>query len=517
MLSALSPTRLCTALMIGALFVSSSLLAAVYPERGSTDVILLADPRVDFSVRFELIASAKSIDILTLSHTMDSEIGLPTALALRAAAARGVPIRYIFDGLASRMENNATTGIKDRGAFRKSIGDAANDFTYLIADSQLKRPADIYWLDADWKWRMGLASDDFFHEKIMIFNRGLPNEAVIVGSRNIGNSVLSGMDMALLLRPVHSPTAYAGTDVIQHFDAVWNLLGESGKKLVRVEPLPKVVAKLLETPSVNLLANRVDLTQEFAGIQNALAAPASETDPLLPNQFRPPASQVITNDLIAQVLKQNYNVDFLKRTKQVSDDIITAANRLAADARTISLSTYAVSFPDSLESTLQEAIKRNALVTIYTNGREAHWRNKDGGIGSTAMDMTLKNLQRLTPLLSEFNVRFYFLSYEKASTFIKRNATSVYPWLHRKWIAIDDWVAIGSHNLTQSASVKNSEIMVFFNDPRLRRYTESIFEKNRGQIFERAFPWEIKAEMENSSFVDRLRSKLLLDTVRELY
>jgi len=505
---------------MGSLFgLAPPVLGAVYPERSDTDVIVLANPRVDFATRFELIKKAKSIDILTLSHTMDSDIGLPSALLLREAANRGVPIRMIFDGLASRMENSPDSGITGRGFLSKTFYDAPNEFTYLLADSSLKRPADIFWIDADWKWKNGFASDDFFHEKIMIFNRGLPDEAVIVGSRNIANSVLTGTDLAFILRPVHPEgnPQYAGRDLIAHFDGIWNLLART-KLPVTKEPLPTRLNQTLKTIPSDLLANHSALQPEFVQIQEALKLPAEPLDQLGPMQFRPKTSQVVSNEMMSQVLDQKLTKDFEERADLLKDDIIDLIVEKIHQARLINISTYAVSFPPKLESALVDALGRKSLVTIYTNGREAHSKNKDKGIGSTAMDLTLHNALNLgLTAKAEQEYRLYFLNYQNALLAAKRDPKAPYPWLHRKWISIDDWIAIGSHNFTQSASLKNSEIMVLFQDHALRRYTENLFEKNRGALYDRVSLEEIKAELENSPILDKVRRFALLDIVRELY
>src|SRR5262249_3432903 len=125
----------------------------MYPVRGNTDILYLADPRVDFALRETAIHLARhSVDFICFAQTPD-EIGMRFLQALRAASGRGVRVRGMFEKLPSMGE-------KDRRF----------ESPRYLTDPDLARPAELVCGRTLAKWKAGLAFDDFIHEKILILD-----------------------------------------------------------------------------------------------------------------------------------------------------------------------------------------------------------------------------------------------------------------------------------------------------------------------------------------------------------
>lgn len=454
-------------ILASSLGVGYSAFAVVYPkhEAPNMDLIYLEDPMVDLAVRDKLIREAKySVKMVSFSATADAT-GAVILKALRAAQDRGVKVQSIFEKSGNVVE-----------------GDFSNDAERLLADAKLKCLGDVMCIKTWDKIKSGLFLDDFVHEKILIIDEGTRFEKIIVGGRNSGRFALDFGDAAFLLRPIDSTKSWAGKDIGSFYQRLWNALSGLFRKSTNSVAKPKALARLAKQPDLELktTAQRSD----FATISRLLDTPPRIDDGLEDFQFRPKTFQMASNDLLMKAVSSKAGYS-MKARAELKDDTLELMHSLIQDKNKITLSTYAVSLPKTIEKDLMDHVGEGKSLEIVTNGRNAYTIMNEPYtfsrmVAHSAADYTLRSL---IPILESGEnkggqVRAYLLDPKK--DFVEPadwKAPNPYKYLHRKVLILDDIVGLGSHNITKSSEMKNDEVVFFLEDERMAAYLRDLIHR----------------------------------------
>lgn len=437
-------------------------------DNPNLDVIYLENPRVDMALRVKLISEAKhSVETISFSQTTD-EVGGAVIGALRTALKNGRNVRSMFDSSGNMAE-----------------GDSRIHATRLLADSSLPCPGEVICATPYQKLRNGLSIDDLLHPKITIIDRGTPSEVIILGGRNYGKAALSWGDSAAILRRVDPAQPWAGEDLREAYDRLWNNVHDIFPK-TPVRPVPVSLAESVDRTEAQDLLQTSAQRRQFNQIVSLLEKSPAPGDQLAKFQFRPKAFQLSTNDLFQSIREQRPGYTVNSR-KGLQNDTIDLLHSYLTNAQSARLTGYGVGLPDVLHDDMMQMVGRGGSLKIFTNGREAlreaankQWQKP---ILGSALDYTLRDV---IPLLEQGtktggNVEAYFLDLHKPSARRQnfsgwnttRTADDGFTYLHRKNLSIDSrYVGLGSDNLTISSTRKNEEVYAIFDDHRMASFLE---------------------------------------------
>ena len=105
-------------------------------------------------------------------------------------------------------------------------------------------------------------------------------------------------------------------------------------------------------------------------------------------------------------------------------------------------------------------------------------------------------------------VKLYFLKSEPDNP-------GQFNYLHRKMI-LSEGVGTGSDNLTRSSALKNSELMVFFDDPRMENYFRRVNDYQL-KFYSEITHKQVRALLRTAPFMMRCLYPALRGLVEELF
>lgn len=450
-------------------FYSCSGVATQYELRkGNTDIIYLLNARVDYALRNYLADQAQhSIDVVTLSQVPD-EVGLPWLHTLRNAANRRVKVRYLYEGFTSQFEGDLYLSSKS-----------------LLADSALAEPPQVIATTAEWKKNRGFASDDVVHEKIVIIDRGTPNEMIIFGGRNFTRFSLNTYDSAYIIRPIDHQKPYIGTDISSSYDKLWEFFKtEIGTTPIR--PLGTYERSLAgDTVPFGLQTHLQK--KEFRQLRRLLAKLPTPTDSLLPFQFRPRSAQLVTNDLFPKLIIHNPGNSLDQRATMQNDVLDFMIPKIDAVSR-VDQSSFAISLPPPLRAAYERLLARGGQLDLMTNGRGAHnsvfinrtpiWAmarllHFNGMAADHSLVNTMELLESVNRTTPDAKLKVFLRDsnrVRKLKTDERKEAFS-----HRKLMLLGNkYTVTGSENFTQASYGRASEMAILFEDPRLVHFMRNI-------------------------------------------
>lgn len=398
----------------------------------NTQVLIITDPRVDFALREAAIDRAEyTIESATYFQGIDAKIGMPTLQAFRRAADRGVKGRYIQERVSTVPSDFFNTAAR------------------MLADANLKEPAQVISFGGLKNWFAGLRLTDFVHEKILIIDAGTPNETIFISGRNNSEHAVANLDMTIVLRPLVPSRPWVGSQVRAAFNTLWEFVK-------KIYPPKRIVARkhLIPGPQEN---NHVLLETEtqkrmFAELNELLSRPVDYEAPLKDFEARPESMRVLTNDLLIKAVTQKFSRR-LSRRLHVRSDIIDAATPTVATSKKIFVSMMTVDMPKPFKEALITALNNGAEVHLVTNSRTTHKTHTPFGLG---FDHSLDHIVELMETKGRLSV------YVLDEALLRKHADLYHlvTYLHRKMVIADSHVFLGSENFNATSSANNSEIVV---------------------------------------------------------
>ena len=455
-------------------------------DQPNMDVVYLEDPVVDLAVRTKLFSEARySIDLVSFSKATD-EAGAQIIQALRGAQNREVKVRSIFDQTGTEVE-----------------GDKTSDTRRLLADSKLACPGNVICASPWDKLRNGLSVDDFVHEKIVIIDAGTPYEKIIVGGRNYGKFTTDFGDAAFVLRPIDPSKPWAGSDVSAFYEHLWESLSSLFKKTPKLPAPTKALARL---NSHGEMALRTAYQRKlFSEISELLDKPPQAGDELKPYQFRPSTFQMASNDLLVNA-SQAKSRFIMSGRAHLQNDTLDLLHTLIPGKKDITYSGYIFGLPDPIKGDFVNHVEQNGTLEVYTNGRGAFHqitpaRSVSRMMGNAATDFTSRNL---LPVLEsgdqhQGSVKAFMLNPDPSAD-TSDHLPSPYKYLHRKLLIMDDTVATGSDNLTESSAMKNDEVTFVMQDSRMADYLRGQLHREAQAFYRPVTTPDIKQELKSRAW-----------------
>lgn len=426
--------------------------AAVYPAvmNSNTDLIIIDDVQADTAVRLEVFARAKhSIEMVSHIHT-SGKMGMTITHALRNALERGVEVKYLYEQNPSRL-----------------AGDFFSKASRYLVDAELsKQPTLMIGRNKDRK-KSTFAYNDFFHEKIVIIDRGFPSETIIIGGRNYDEWNLKYADFSYIIRPLNVHERYMGTAIINHFDQIWDT---AEKHFSKEQPvvLGEKDKKFLQAFRDNQIVPKLD--------QNGLEILATLTNYPLPSdelkqfQFRPQWSRLITNDTMKNIATGKYKKKSGIRKEFSEDDISSYISELFAGAKNVSFNTYLMLLPEIIKQGLYRTLKNKGKVIAYTNASEAYQvltPGKFAYVGNLISGVNHQAIVDMAKVAQGDHLTAYSVGPSDKEIYSHKKLALVETSANyqSKFLSL-----IGSYNYTLSSATKNSEMVVIVEDSRAYEY-----------------------------------------------
>lgn len=411
--------------------MSLGVQAKVFPLRqGNLEVIYLEDPRVDFALRLEAIKRAKkSIRAFTYFHTVDP-IGMIFIEALRDAMKRGVKVEFLFESSLSRLS-----------------GDPLNKTTALLADSNLKSPAQVIATRVREKKKAGLSISDYEHQKLLLIDAETDEEVAFIGGRPYNKFADQSLDTSFMLRAIDPKAPNLLQDIRESSQETWDLMKSvftlENLRPIKTSPTKSASFQILETEQQRQLASELIAVLE---------KPPHTAAGLHPLQFRPSEAQWITNDLFQNLLRDpKIGSSISSRQHRITNDISEYIARKISAAKRLDVHSYAIALPPVIKNSVRELLERNGSVRLITNGQSAHRLLFPGGLP------IYFTLDETKDLLTHPNA--HLVLYQPPQRFQGPR------YLHSKLMLLDDDRLItGSDNFTLSSAFKNSESSLYLRD-----------------------------------------------------
>lgn len=452
----MEPTMKHVILAIIILFCGSSAFATFYPARldSNTDILVVPDAEDDLYLKHHILDSAKqSIEMISHVQTMGPVGGLVVD-DLRKAMARGVKVKYLFEAIAT-MTGGGEIGLD-------SIPFLTEDQLYRTTQSELIVNRITQRLNSPF------AINDLVHKKILIVDRGTPNEIIMITGRNNHEVNFKWSDLTFIIRRVNSNQSYLGDDIINDFDKTW----ATSRKYFKVEE-PTILSGKDKERYAKIGFQSLRPTPIGREIYGLLKMEPKLGETLASYQFRPENVRVITTDTLDQIVKMN-----LKKTLGLRSEIVDDVNDFLAElivrASKVEANIYAILIPPKIRKALVSLAERNGEITILTNSSES--------LGSALpIKIVTDALASYGPeLLEELSVKSGVRAAEKIKMFamtpsadssIKNGLTAT----HRKMWVLEfpngrKLSFFGSHNITTASSSKSDEIMIAAIDNRMADY-----------------------------------------------
>jgi len=366
------------------------------------DVRVIPDPRVEMTLRLELVKRARrTIDIANYDQRADIEVALPLVTALREAANRGVRVRF--------MVSWSSTVLFD---FQNHVGEMLVDpptrvpIEYVIVGGPAAQ-------DAGWGMLEGV------HEKLFVVD----GEHLMTTGRGIGEQYLWWLDTAFAIRGPLVSQAEAT------FERVW----------VEARRRHRPYAGYLGGPTQRkpaLYAPGAATTPDAAG--------RAEVDRLLAwLRARRPVettgrARVLHFDFLRQARAlepKPIELDLDERLAKFHDPVTQALIARLRTARRVRMAFISTILHSDVRKALIEARRRGAEVTLFVNTRSPRlgWSREPIAAGGSLWSMALPDLDELL----QAGVRVYGFQVKEGSRWL---------FLHRKLAVLDDAVIFGSHN-----------------------------------------------------------------------
>lgn len=452
------------------LIVVSKAPATIYPlsDGKGVDLMVIQDALSDLNVRLDLFKRAKhSIELISHTHT-SGEFGLAISTGLREALGRGVKVKYLYEKIATM-----------------AAGDLSNNTAAFLMDQELPIQAEMITARPLQKLLSPFSIFDLFHQKIVIIDRGTPNEMILTGGRNHDELNLKSSDFSYLFRIVEGE---AEPSVMKDLKAVFTDTWELASQHYKME---KPV--LLNSKQKNMIA-QYQISEFLTSppetgrrILGALTQPARHSDHLQDFQFRANTYRLITNDALATI---KYNrASKQKPDKNFVDDITSYISSLMEYATKVELNSYIMMMPEPLMEATQAVVAKGGEVLVYTNNDETYGRLVPiSAIGKVAAGYNYESYVRLAGQDNQGKLQVMMFdaslgekeenpieySHRKLALFeIPRNGEPSNP-KHFAWL--------GSYNFTKSSATRNDEMGVMVSDSRLHSYLSKINQAD-GQKF----------------------------------
>ncbi|MCP3926493.1 MAG: phosphatidylserine/phosphatidylglycerophosphate/cardiolipin synthase family protein [Desulfobacterales bacterium] len=412
----------------------------IYPERLNTEIIYINEMIVDLCVRVELIKRAKyTIDIITFSQATD-ETGLIFLDAIRSVQIKKkVKVRFVYDHTASWI---------DKDFFNRSgkiMVDKKCQAKVQSISLYNKRTGKISW-------------DDFYHEKLLLIDADTKDEKLIVGGRGYTDFSTLTADSAYIFRPIDSKEYYIGTDVKHNFNKIFSEISKISKTLKNSKSIKYSVPQ-------GFKGN--DHKDKIDEITNHLSKPVDLSKPLKEYQFIPDRAQLLSNDVISNIVVSGEKVKNREILPNDSHDTLIAD--IDNFKGTIDLTSYSIGFPQPLFKAFVRFIQRGNTLNLITNGKKAH---KEFVWFGTPFLYTLETLHyfllKTKDMKGTFNV--FYLDVEKARSLNEKT------FVHRKLILFQNSniTYTGTDNFTWSSSKKNNDWLIKICDEKLNKHLQEV-------------------------------------------
>lgn len=442
--------------------------------------VFLEDYSVEMNLRFEAIAKARTVDLATWSQPFDG-IGQRLAIAVREALKNKARVRIIYESFPSEHVD--------------PVSDTQQEFLKSIMDQDLPVQAMVYsnrWSDKFWG---GLEFGDFFHEKFILIDRGLPTEKIFIGGRSHHQFAADTADSGIVIIP--GKHSHLGIDLQTVFESMWQT-SASYQKLEKSRSLPIKTKTQLE--GVRMLQSDANSEpSRYTAIRDWLFGLSLEPQS---NKFKNlvftfDRLNIVHHNLIQRVLKTKARSEYRNR-EVLGDPIIDELVVLLDNAKErIAFTSYTFSPPKKLSDALLRADQRGVPISFFTNGKAAHERYVKGALPhfNSLEFMQRFNAKNLSIFVTQKSRQYNNFVYSKNADVPVDSNLPIY--LHHKIFIIDDWVAMGSHNYTMS-NLKNDELQVFMQHPDFADYLykrlhapENVFTKVSKESFLNAgnAPW----------------------------
>lgn len=392
---------------------------------------MLEDPAVDMALRVDLIRNAKkSIRIAVYHQSVDKNVGIPIAQALRQAAQRGVSVKFVTSRVPMLVQD-------PRQLTRK-----------MIADPMLAWPAKYLEFGGFANSTKGWNISDCVHEKIFLID----DKVAIFGGRNQGDLYLSWLDFDVIAM---------GSGIVgelrKAFDQLWFDVASFA------EPLPGFVIRDGDIPSSDQFVDvKLDVaqTKDFADAKSWIAGTKASSSEL----FEPGRARVVSHRLYNQLKSGKYNGD---NRVAVPDSIVFETASVVENAKEIRISMMFALFHPRLKAALLAALSKGASLYLYVNGEQSAGEE-------TPLALTYKDsLSDLVDLLSARQANG-----APAKVKIAMLADANRRFLHKKMLIADQHVFFGSHNFNLPSTLANSEIAIQTDDAGFARGMAERFDRD---------------------------------------
>ncbi|MBL7554232.1 MAG: phosphatidylserine/phosphatidylglycerophosphate/cardiolipin synthase family protein [Bdellovibrionaceae bacterium] len=457
----------------------TSVYAAYFPVRdnSNTDIIVVLDSEDDLFIKHQLISKAKySIEMISHLQTMGPVGGLIVD-DIRKAMGRGVKVKYLFEAVAT-MTGGGEFGL---------------DSIPFLTESKLykKSGSQLIVNRVSQRWSSPFAMNDLVHKKVLIVDRGTPNETIVVTGRNNHEANFTWSDLTFVIRRVNSNLPYLGDDLVSDFDKSWDFIS----KYFKVEE-PTVLDSSEIAKYAKYKFRPVNPTKEGIETDRLLSLEPRSGDTLASNQFRPASVRIITTDTLEQIASLKLPKTIGLRP-QIVDDISNYLRGALKSAIKVEANIYALIIPQPLLASLGEFVKRNGELTILTNSSESLRSALPISTVTDAIEYYAKEaLEELDSKASSLNTgdRVKMYSFDPKKTSKNPPALSA---THRKlWVlefANGQKLSLfGSHNLTTASSSKSDEIMIAAFDVRMGNYFSAIHKQEISTNYKRVSLKEAK-------------------------
>lgn len=449
-------------------------LAEVFQNHtdGNTAVAIINSGPVDITTRTQLIREAKSVEVLAFIQSAFGDIGPHTVLALQEAVQNGAKVRTFYDQF---------------GTFAESFSSNDEFAKILMSPETISsgNAPELYRLSPTTKMKLGLGVDDFFHEKILILDRGLPSEVIVIGTKNNSGFTMETIESSAYIRRLDPTKPYIGDDLKAYADRVFDFAKQNMSALPAAGSAKKTIAKvkarlkgLIQTPEETTLHEQI---LQWAKMPTS-ELPSSTYDFV----FYPQEIQLFSNDLIAQVLKKFPGMGFGERRKRLQKNMVPLENELASDTVMAvstailetsegTIASYLCAFPPLLLKSIIESVRAGSKLDIFTNGESA-LKKTVPVLGQVANAISSEQLEMMfaTTVAAKGKLQVFGLDSNAAQALTKEGARDSRTFLHRKWARLGkDLVFLGSDNMTDSASLNNNEIMLRMKDNRMADFMEA--------------------------------------------
>lgn len=446
--------------------------ATIFPMNfdKNTEVLVIDNPVDDEVVRLEILGRARqSIDVIAHTQTT-GEFGLKVINTLRDRMAQGVKMRYLYEKIASMGVGETSD---------RAIKLLTDDKIYVPTDSKLivSRPLE--------KFLSPFTITDLLHEKIIIVDRGTPNEVILVGGRNHDEFSVTSSDFTFVLRRVDSSKPYLGDSLQSHF----NVLYDIANKYFSVEKPRSLSSK----ENQRLLADTALLKNKepssFAqSVLEVIAMPAKHTKTPREFQFFPEKTRLVTNDLLATIANNKLPKNYFVRKDLLKDDITAYFSGLVENSAKLELTSYILSMPEMIKDSIRGMLAEGGKFVSYSNDGLAYGRKLPlKSLGNTVHSINIETFFDFASASEKARVRMYNLDPNKGM-----DQESPVDYNHRKVAVLDVksvWdnngntntqlqprriVFTGSYNFTMSSASKNDEMAIMFDSTEMGNYISKI-------------------------------------------